>query len=836
MAIYDELVARMMLLPDDRESLRVNRGFTDDMIDTYRLRSCDQHVTHVIAELRTLYTDEQLIESKLVYDKHGNLVPNAQLVDRNVLIPYLNQDGTVRKVRPHKLGFSGDGAAVFRTRTSYGHGPVCILAESEFKTIAAEALGYPAVSVPGISAMGGQNLAEFLDVMRTLTFAEIVVCFDNEVKDNPEFKNFKPRWKDRYDTIIWAYLMAARIASIGKQVRIATLPSEWMIDGKIDIDTALSQGRKPHEFAAVISNAVIAEQFIKIAPIEDTHRWYVNRRIRNDLFKSPIFISNGCYCIADTKGEEVRLSNFTINIKRTYTEAVYDPFDMVNDRLMTVKDMYGIESRAGFAPNTIFSAKKTWQSWVSKMGNYLLYGRDDLYPYVWDYIFNTEQGDTVHRIRASGYVESLKMWVFRNVIIKDGVEYYPDDDGVFCIDDVCYSVDTFTESSVMPAALPLGKEFDVHTFLGYLRDTVDMVSPGMADTLFGWVLACVFSDALIQKYKFFPLFFFYGNKTSGKTTVMRWLQSFMGMQHMNFNLKTTSLAGISRGLQNYYRLPLAVDDWRNSKDFRHYIEYFLGVYDRQRGLKATARKGETVVTNVNALLAIMGEELIMDGGVLSRCLLFYMPQQELRKVNRMNEMIEIIDNAGSFTLGLLRRQKELIPAVLRGVEKYEKILRDSSGGKGNSRKITNYAMVLGAYEAVLGENADMLSYCVGQVNDAASGGATGELDRVHVFIEELLSTDMAGRLPPGCFNIEGDRFIISMRVACDAVNNNYHRGDDNTMLLIKLIMSQSYFIENAVVEIGGRELPCLVMDIARMPNSMRTNVRALGRGFSLGAL
>lgn len=838
MAVYDDMMARVSLLPQDRESLRTMRGFTDEVIDTYLLRSCGQHAAAAVSELRNVYSSEQLLEAKLLTERKGQLLPNAQISNSNILIPYINQDGTVRKIRPHKLGFAGDSPQVYRTRSSYGQGPVCIVTESEFKAIAAECFGYPAIGIPGISSMGGENLNTFVDTVKTMAFSEFVICFDNEIKSDPALPNFKPRWKDRYDTIIWAYIMARHLISAGKVVRVATLPAAWMDKGKIDIDTALAQGRAPEQFAAVVSDAQPPEEYLAKAPIPDVHRWYVNRRVRNALFRTPITIQNNCYFAAGKNGD-VRLTNFTMTVRRTYTGVVYDPRLPEMDRLISLKDMYGIESRPAFMPVDCLASRGNTQRWIGKMGNFLLYGKDEMMPFIWDYVFNMDDSDTVHRITESGYLPQLDMWVFKNLIVKGSEVYHPDEAGIFHVDDVSYCVELPRADSAPLATLPFNPsvQFDIARFRQCLRETVDLTDAGMGDAMLSWFLASFFTHAIVKRFKSFPLLFFYGNKTGGKTTIINWLQSFLGMQEMNFNLKTASMIGVARAMQAFHGVPVAVDDWRNVKEFNHYIEFFLGVYNRQRGLKATVRPGEMYVTNVNATLAITGEELIMDGGVLSRCLVFYLPQQELRRVNHLEEMSSMAENAGAFSMEILKNYASYTERVVAAIEQAIKDLSGSVPAGTPYRRVLNHAVALGAFRAIIGgDDTALRGYCIWQMNDLKSPSAVGDLDRVQAFTEELVSVDTAGLLPAGCFMVDRGRFTVAMRVACDAINRYYHRQENTAPLLMKLMSSQDYFIEFSEQEIGGRKLPVVVLDMTRMPREMAINVNALGRSISLEAV
>src|SRR5207244_8045436 len=122
-----------------------------------------------------------------------------------------------------------------------------ILTEGEFKAGALFQCGIPVLAIPGISFVRNPVFrAELIAIIRRFAITDLVIVFDNEVKDDPAFTSrYKPDPSDRYDTQMWAEYIAI---DLGREhfgphkgnVRIGVLPDNLREDGKVDFDSALS--------------------------------------------------------------------------------------------------------------------------------------------------------------------------------------------------------------------------------------------------------------------------------------------------------------------------------------------------------------------------------------------------------------------------------------------------------------------------------------------------------------------------------------------------------------------------------------------------------------------
>ena len=830
----------MTLLDEDREKMRA-RGFSDATIDKKRWRSCHPNNVRIEADLLEKYGDNALLDAKVRVIEGGKAVFNPQLMWRNILIPYMDAEHVVIKVRPHLMGFKGDPHRVYRPETSYQRSSMCIIAESEFKADAAEAWGYAAVGIPGISSMSGKNWDYFLGELKTIQTDEFIICFDNEVKDNIAWKNYKADWRKRYDTFIYAYAMCQKILSAGLNCKVATLPAEWMREGKIDMDGALAQQRTSTELKAVFNNALAPKAFLKVAPIPENHRNYINRRIYRFFATTPVEVIGNCFFIKiakpgknGEKAEEIlkRMMNCSLRIQNIYEEVGTETIGVRRDLVIT--DEYGIESKPVQMSPSAMSGKNGLLTWLMSQGNYLYYGGEQEMLHIWDYVFANDEGNIVYLMNRCGYIRETRFYLFKNVLIKDHQPVYPDENGIFWVDDVGYKANRLSDDETIPSMVTEGS-FDVEKFLTLLGDTVDIRNRGQGKAMFAWILAVMFLEDIEDKYKLFPILFLYGNRGSGKTTIMRWLTSFFGQGEATKSLAASSPVGVSRLLSYYASLPLVVDDWRDDLASKKYVTLFLGVYNRQVGAKGIKEKFGLQQTDIRAALSVMGEEMISDNGLATRCTNFYVPMERRREC--LEEVEAIIGNASKFTFDVLtQRYAALKPKVLAKISDAIQFLREKLP-QAEQRLIINHGILMGTFNAVMDRNdAELKNYFLGKVTAGQHEISSG--DKMHRFAEEFLFGVSENLLSRRHYKFEGTKILLWVKGICDVMNKFYNRTTDSSSILIKHMSQQPYFVGSfrAVLSGHGGLVPSVKLDLEKMTIAMRESYEGamMGDTFDYG--
>jgi len=832
MTILNDLFERMILLEEDKNSMR-KRGFSDEIIERKGWRSCHPDNARVVKELETTYTREELATEMLYVPssvRQGDWEVNPKLVhrnlediSRNILIPYYDDKFDVVKLRPHKGGFKGQGHRVYRTESSYKTSPTCVIAESEFKADAAECLGYSSIGIPGISSMSGQNWDYFLSVIDTIKAEEFVICFDNEIKDNPKHGNYKADWRGRYDTIIFAYVMATKILDAAKNCRVAILPAEWMVDGKIDIDTALAQKHTSAELTKVINDALPPKRFLTFSAIPPRHAPYVSRRIKMFFFKSQVVVRNNSFYQKDSVNSEgvktygKKLTNCKMYIKNVYE----DPDNSTGEGLrrdIMIEDPYGLESKMLPIKAASMSNKSAFKTWLMGQGNYLFYGDDKDVTHIWEHLFHTDESDIVYLMNRCGYVKEHDFWVLANGIYKDK-QFYPSDElGICWVEEVGYKLNPLNNEMILPTLKTEG-DFNMETFINYLSDTTDVEETGMAMCLIAWTLGNLYLDPIHAKFHMYPLLFLYGAKGSGKSTVMRWLLMFFGQQNAVSSLKMSSPVGITRLLSYFSSLPIVAEDWRDDFEFRKFIPLFLGVYGRQSGSKGVKTKFGLAETDVRGSLSILGEEVISDNGVASRCVTFYMPQDRIKE--RLDLLEDMATEASAYTHKLLMNYDAT--RVMQCIETALKRLQQEAP-KVERRVIFNYAILEGVYEALINYNTEVIrKFIATKILESSVSITVG--DKIHRYSEDFLFGVTEGLILPHHYKVDYDKAHVTMwvRGVCDIMNKYYNRKTDHSTLIIKHFSQKEYFVGASKSTYSGvsGKLPSITLDINKMPDTMR---------------
>lgn len=276
---FHALWKKLVLTPRDRTNLKSKRGFSDTTLEKLGFRSNNQSNRVHLENLAKEFSVDELISEGIYRVYKDGARPNPQLLGWGLskrsrkddepdswdwteppLIPYLSEDGTAFYLRPHKggLGRPADEDDE-ETCSSHVYCPfvlselgqavdgLVVLCEGEFKAAALFQCGIPAIAIPGISFVRNRVFRnELLDLLRRFRITDMVICFDNEVKDDPKYPDkYKANPFDRWDTPMWAEYIAIDLtreyfSAIKGTVRIGILPDNLRENGKADFDSALA--------------------------------------------------------------------------------------------------------------------------------------------------------------------------------------------------------------------------------------------------------------------------------------------------------------------------------------------------------------------------------------------------------------------------------------------------------------------------------------------------------------------------------------------------------------------------------------------------------------------
>lgn len=834
MKIYDDLWDLLTLRDDDREALK-KRGFSDSLIDSRGFKSVTLNNYRGVSVISASYTATACAEAGLLPVIKGDTVVQPQLINRklrddtnHIIIPYRDyfKDGGITKLRPHKMGFKGQGAQVYLTPECLKSAPTCVIAESEFKADAATVLGFSAIGIPGISSMSVNNWDYFLETIRKIPAAEFVICFDNEVKDDPRLPNYKTDWRKRYETIIYAASMAIKLGKEGIAVRVATLPDAWMVDGKIDIDAALAQGRTAEDFAAVIDDAIDPYAFVNTHVTKGTHKEYVNKRLGAVFADSEIQVINNAfwYVPQDENKAKVKLTNCYWKVIRS-THPYENDGESAIQRDIAIIDEFGSETIAYNIAADALSNKSAVVRWLMSKGNFLVFCLDAHLGLIWEYVFKNDDGLVVYEVPYVGYLPREKAWIFENAAVSvDGTVSSPDKSGLFWVDDQGFKVKT-SDNLDLPCLHTEGKD-NLPAFKKLLEATLSESTGAHAHhIMLGWAYASMFLHEFVTHYRVFPMLFLQGLYGTGKTTVLKWICSLLGVVRDPVSLSSTSQMGAATIAGEYSSLPVIYDDWRNLPKLKDtFTGLFLAIYGRQSGVKATPKKGEVVRRNIRASVGIAGEHMIDDPGVKSRCLCFHIGERKSDVLNEMGDLLPSI--SGVFYKVLTTNYAENCARVYALTEKYRALLKQ--GTKISNRDAINYAMCLAGIELVEGKvEPGVIPFIKEKLGKPT---ITNSRNCLVEFGEEFLLGRTQCFLDQQHFRIEGGKVYLWLAGIDKVLMKNTNRHYSNMSTLVENLVNASYYVEAKRMELkpGFPQVPCIVLDLNKMPEHLAPYFTANG--------
>ena len=522
--VYNTFLERARLTEEDREALKAERGFSDETIDRLRFISCHEENREIIKGLVSEFSEGEVVESGLLEATDKGIEVCSQLIGvyknnrfvNNICVPYINSDGNIFFIRPHKYGLKGKGIHVYCPDFAADQSAIWIITESEFKAAASFQYGIPAIGLPGIHSFVGRsgvNFRRLTEFIEALGLEKIVVVYDNEIKDNPEFTNYKSNVLKQWDTQWRAIDLCRKLrdALPGLEyIRVGVLPDSWMEDGKIDIDGALAQGRTSEEMRSVLYRSKHWKEYL--AELPEVGKQIISRKIyKEDYLKvSKVKRKEGGYHVTKSKrvGNDVitfedKISNFTMSIRKT----------LVSSECYTREIIFHGQDGSESKPRLCLKGTnilREFKAWVFSCGDYHYIGNQDQLDLIWQLEGAMCDGREVRSPEGIGYIEDSGLWLFENVLVKErGEVLFPDDDGVIWDGIVGYSPQSINEItkkgklSRIPS-IYIDDDLDLPSFRSTILDIDTVWKSKSVYLAIGWCIATFFSEEICQKYGCFP--------------------------------------------------------------------------------------------------------------------------------------------------------------------------------------------------------------------------------------------------------------------------------------------------------------------------------------------
>lgn len=279
--LHEEAWEVMSLSEAHRRELRGKRGFDDAWITALGIRTSRRANRALLEPLLEKFPPNELLRSGIaVRDKRtwklkiadslcGRIFREDEEAKQghwedyeNIIIPYIDADGRIIGLRPHKRGLSNgdfreESASEFyekeynNLRIIYGecfltdrperHAHRCVICEGELKAAALRRCGIPAIGFQGIHFLRQnketrQAVRDLVAMLRKHKIREVIVVFDNEDKSH------KPAHQ-RFEAEIYARYTALMLEDEGFKALFGMLPDEWREGGEKQPDGSVIKAK-----------------------------------------------------------------------------------------------------------------------------------------------------------------------------------------------------------------------------------------------------------------------------------------------------------------------------------------------------------------------------------------------------------------------------------------------------------------------------------------------------------------------------------------------------------------------------------------------------------------
>lgn len=796
--IYQTLMAHLHLSAADRNHLRSVRGFSDETIEHLGFKSAGPEID---LDWFKDFTDADLEGAGI--SVAGQV--SSKLTQPRILIPYYrwNSPSYLIYCRPHKDAFAGVGIP------SYLPSPLksfVILTESEFKAAAAWQWEYSAVGVAGVSAVAGKNYPAFLELLRSAEVKSVCVIFDNEIKDDPQYPLYKAEFWRRWDTQYYAYLMARKLEFDGIEATVATLPAEWMSEGKVDVDSALASGKTKFQFDHVVQERLDPRDYLHTLP-QDA-RILIERKYQFATTPWKVNPSGRRYWV-DRGDTQIPVSNFVLKIENNM-------FDAEEKCTREVS----LENTLGERQERVSLNGEDLTHYVAFRRKCLIAGEFDFTGNQKDLeqilAFETarEIGRRVYQPDHIGWIQKPQIYLFENGgLLADGTRVETDDRGIVWRGLSGYQAVHLQQGgedarSEIPRLA--GRDMDP----GALMDEIEANFDGFQGVRLAcsWVISTLVSQWLSQMYNnVFPTLFISGQAQSGKSTLCRWLTAMAGLNTDGYSYWTGSLVGMQRGAAYFSSLPYWIDEYRNSgtDKAKEKEGFFRSAYDGQMALKGVRTHFGVRGGVIRGRMLVSGQDTPNDQALMQRCLNIRLPRDRdgrgyLTLNAKMGEMSGIIPV-------VVKRFQEKKKEVVDAVHKMRNFLRQ----KLDDRTSIGYALVVGTYDALIKKDDREFFQFVVEHAQENFNQVLHEQPTIQ-FLEAIQDLRSRGMVRDVLRTYGGNLAIFFQPVLSTWQRDLTGRRQEfsfKAKTLLDEFAEQDYCVERSVpVRIKGQSVRCLILD------------------------
>ena len=814
-AVYTAFVNRAELLPSHRKQLQKARGFTDETINKAMFKSAHPGNEQVVLGLRKTFSLEDLKKCGLLNEANN---PSPKILKDNILIPYLDWGVSdtappIVGLRPHKDFFHGSSIQPYMAGKPQSF---VILAESEFKALAAAQWGFGAVGIPGISSHAKNNFPKLVELLKASGVSVVCVIFDTEIKSDPKLPNYKADFWVRWETQYYAYLMAEKLADEGFDTSITVLPLAWAKNGKIDLDGALGMGKTRDDMLTVLNTRLDPKTYLKSLP--DEPQAIVFRKYIKSRMNLPVTENFNRYWVRHDKkegevSEPVAVTNFVFEIENNYISP-----DGNCRREVTMVNEFNERS-----PKQLFEGEHlghyvAFKKHCLSYGNFLFSGTQRDLDLIVRYEMAKDKGRKVYQPDHTGWIKSAELYLFQNCALsEDGERLSMAEDGVIWRGMTGWQPIVLQQqtSEEHTGGMPILAPDDIDPAV--LIDLMEQNFSGFQGIRLAvaWSLATLFSHYLCNVYPTsFPILFICGQAQGGKSTLCKWIHAMAGLHFDGFSYWTSTTVGMERSLSYYSSLPVWIDEFRNSTDNRAREKegFFRSAYDRQASLKGLRSTFGTRGSTVRGCIMLSGQDTPQDEAFQQRCVTIRL-KKAYRNSSQYEKLNSMLYQMSGVIPVVVRRYKERAGRVIEAV----KMIREYFVKQGmDDRTAITYSIVLGVYDGIIKENdKKFLNFCANHAKEAFS--QKQEERATQEFLTGLQDMKVRNELDNCVRTMDDGMLAIHFSLAFGIWKEKTVRRREDFQFkknaLLEMFEEEDCFVaKNKNVRVGEQVVRCLVLD------------------------
>lgn len=706
--VYSSFIEQAKLLDSDRQALKEKRGFTDQTIDNLKFRSaCDEN-RDVISKLESVY-GRSLLKDAAILNEKGE--PSSQLLQQNIIIPYLMDDGRTYFIRPHKYGLKGKGVEIYSEGIlklmNVQDNEKLIITESEFKAAACWQIGYPALGIPGISSFSKTHFPRIKEILQKNNIKSVCIIFDREVKNDPNLPNYKQDPTKRWDTQFYAWLMATQIKDEGFPAMVAELPERFMVNGKADFDGALAQGMNLEDVQDVVRSAKEPDEYFE--QLTDDAKLILRKKRKAWHFENTVKEEMNCYVVTVRNGdtfERRKVSNFVIRIKNCYFDG-----DTATREVYFINEFAEVSGVFKLDPSEMVSVVE-FETFCKRKGNYDWRGTKTNLNDIWAWEISKSASAMITMPDHVGKIDDKEhdIWLYDGAAVIDGEFIQADETGIIRHKDVSLKARSVSTSKDEVSILIPHISNQPYDYKSKVEQIVKNFNGNQAIKIcVGWIVANFFIEELNKKFRSFPFLFLVGRRMSGKTTLARWLTHFAGVRASGKSITGTTQVGIARYLAYYSSLPVWLDEYRNEQKTHNKDSFLRNVYDRQGSGKGTKVGTGTREEIIRGSILLSGEETPLDNALLTRSLII-----RLHKRGDPSENSTYFEMQAEMPM-FSRLAYDVLTNRANLSEKYMKLVKECmdylcTEHKLDHRIALNYAIAGCGYMLMFGESEEFVEF------------------------------------------------------------------------------------------------------------------------------